>query len=132
MVRILQGCFQEYRIEPAVYDAEEFPAGELAEFDLAVVATYTWGSGDIPKEMKRIYQAFENLEVKHLITGAAGTGDRFYPYFCGAVDEFRDMLYVHTNLAATLKIELTPQDQDHERCCRFVQALLKRAGNSLH
>ncbi|MFS0636502.1 flavodoxin domain-containing protein [Mesobacillus foraminis] len=126
---ILQSCFRDFGVEPDLYNAREFRAEGLAVLDFAVVATYTWGSGEIPKEMKQVYEAFEQHEVKHLITGAAGTGDRFYPYFCGAVDEFRDMLFVHTNLAATLKIELTPQDKDYERCRQFVQAMLARMGN---
>jgi flavodoxin I len=37
------------------------------------------------------------------------------------------MLYVHTNLAATLKVELRPQEQDLQRCEKFVESLLFRA-----
>jgi flavodoxin I len=49
-----------------------------------------------------------------------------HPHFCGAVDEFRDMLYVQTNLAVILKVELSPQLSDMEKCHRFVQLLLER------
>jgi len=105
---------------------DQFPLSRLTEYDAVVIGTYTWGKGEIPTEMLSLYEAFENQEVKHILTGVVGTGDRFYPKFCGAVDEFRDMLYVQTDLVVTLKIELSPQWSDRERCTKFVELLLKR------
>ena len=84
------------------------------------------GDGEIPTEMIPLYQAFENQNVKHILTGVVGTGDRFYPHFCGAVDEFRDMLYVQTNLTVTLKVELSLQQSDMSRCTKFVELILQR------
>ena len=102
---------------------------KVDQYDIVVITTYTWGSGDVPKEMKPIYRAFEELDVKHLITGVARTGDRFYANFCGAVDESKDMLFVHTNLAVTLKIELMPQSCDLKRCGQFVERILQQASS---
>ncbi|UQD52251.1 flavodoxin [Bacillus methanolicus] len=126
LVRILHQFFLKYPLNITIYSIDQFPIGQLNQFRAIVVATYTWGNGDIPQEMKELYRAFENQDVKNVITGVVGTGDRFYPKFCGAVDEFRDMLYVHTNLAATLKVELMPQSQDIERCIKFVECIVKR------
>lgn len=116
-------------IKVEIYQAEEFPLHTLSDYDGVIVGTYTWGDGEVPTEMKPVYEAFENQEVKHVITGVLGTGDRFYPYFCGAVDAFRDMLYVHTNLAVTLKVELSPQESDIERCRKFVELFLAKVMN---
>lgn len=102
----------------------DFPLAKLAKYDAIVIGTYTWGNGEIPHEMWPLYKAFETQDVKNIITGVVGTGDRFYPHFCGAVDEFRDMLFVHTVLAATLKIELTPQLQDLRQCQKFAESLM--------
>ena len=113
-------------IKVAIYQAEEFPLHTLSDYDGVIVSTYTWGDGEVPAEMKPVYEAFENQEVKHVTTGVLGTGDSFYPYFCGAVDEFRDMLYVHTNLAVTLKVELSPQESDIERSRKFVELFLAK------
>ena len=106
-----------------------FDLHRLAEYDAVVIGTYTWGDGEIPPEMHLLYEAFESRNVKHIITGVVGTGDRFYPHFCGAVDEFRDMLFVRTELAVTLKVELSPQQSDKERCAKFVELILKRIKN---
>jgi flavodoxin I len=112
-------------IQVELFRVREFPLGKLAEYDGIIIGTYTWGNGDVPLEMVPLYEAFERQDVGHIVTGVAGTGDRFYPQFCGAVDEFRDILYVKTKLAVTLKIELAPQNKDRERCERFVDGFCK-------
>ncbi len=109
-----------------MYVVDRFPLNQLHDYEIVVIGTYTWGMGDIPLEMMSLYQWIEREGVNHLITGVFGTGDRFYPHFCGAVDEFRDMLYVHTNLAATLKVELSPQSSDREKCEKFASILMSR------
>nr|WP_254782443.1 flavodoxin domain-containing protein [Bacillus sp. OK048] len=111
----------------SIFRIEKFPLSHLGKFDAVMIGTYTWGNGEIPKEMWDLYQAFELLNKKDITTAVFGTGDSFYPKFCGAVDQFRDMLYVHTSLAATLKVELLPQKQDLQRCRKLVETLLRRA-----
>ncbi|WP_102348727.1 flavodoxin domain-containing protein [Bacillus sp. Marseille-P3661] len=113
------GTVQRFRIA-------EFNLEQLNNYDAIIVGTYTWGNGDIPVEMLDLYHAFEKVEVKHIVTGVFGTGDQLYPHFCGAVDKFRDMLFIHTTLAATLKIEVAPQLQDLNRCHGFVQSIKGR------
>ncbi|MDF2790981.1 MAG: flavodoxin [Neobacillus sp.] len=114
-------------VELSFYSVEEFSTSDLCYYDVIAIGTYTWGNGDIPMEMRKLYNTFESIGRKDITTAVFGTGDSFYPMFCGAVDQFRDMLYVHTNLAATLKVELRPQEQDLLRCEKFVEALLLRA-----
>lgn len=118
--------FLAHSVEVTLYKIEEFPLSDLSQFDAIAIATYTWGDGEIPKEMLGLYQAFELLGKKRVVTAIFGTGDSFYPRYCGAVDLFRDMLYVHTNLAAILKVELIPQVQDVNRCHRLVESIINR------
>lgn len=110
----------------SLYHVNKFTRIKLEEFDAIMIGTYTWGNGEIPREMVAVYKAFEHTNKKNLVTGVFGTGDSFYPHFCGAVDEFKNMLYVHTTLAATLKIELTPQVADLKRCYQFVGSIDNR------
>ncbi|MBY0098515.1 flavodoxin domain-containing protein [Mesobacillus maritimus] len=116
-------------VESTIYKIEEFPLSHLCQFDAVAIGTYTWGNGELPTEMEGLYQAFELLGREKLVTAVFGTGDSFYPRYCGAVDLFRDMLYVNTNLAAILKVELTPQVQDVVRCQRLVESMLNRVNN---
>lgn len=123
---IIEECIKEYTCRCTAYPITEFPLSSLRDFDIIMIGTYTWGNGEIPKEMLGLYEAFEQQNTKKIVTGVFGTGDQCYPAFCGAVNEFRDMLYVQTNLAAILKIELLPQQQDYGRCKRFVEVIIKR------
>ncbi|MBS4190832.1 flavodoxin domain-containing protein [Bacillus sp. FJAT-49705] len=109
-----------------LYRIEQFPLHTLENFDAIVIGTYTWGNGDIPIEMEQIFQAIAKRERKNLVTGIFGTGDRFYPYFCGAVDRFKDVLNNSTDLAVTLKVELLPQELDLNRCMKFVNIISER------
>ncbi|PLS18218.1 flavodoxin [Bacillus sp. M6-12] len=112
-------------VDTTIYKIEEFPISRLTEFQAFAIGSYTWGNGEIPKEMLKLYRGFQAQNRKDITTAVFGTGDSFYPNFCGAVDLFRDMLYVHTNLAATLKVELLPQKQDFLRCQKFVELLTR-------
>ena len=129
LVQYLYELFLSHFVKVELYTVEQFRLDRLAEYDAVVIGTYTWGDGEIPPEMLSLYEAFESRKVKHIITGVVGTGDRFYPHFCGAVDEFRDMLFVRTELAVTLKVELSPQQIDRDRCAKFVELILERMKN---
>lgn len=129
LVKMIREIFLSFHIEVNLIRVEDFSLVKLNTFDAIIIGTYTWGNGDIPIRMLPLYKALEVQDVKNVVTGVVGTGDRFYPKFCGAVDEFRDMLFVHSNLAATLKIELAPQLQDKERCFQFVKAIMARLLN---
>ncbi|WP_010283453.1 flavodoxin domain-containing protein [Bacillus timonensis] len=128
-MRIINAHMKEYTSQCYVYHVEQFPFYQLESLDCLIVGTYTWGNGEIPYEMMDLYRAFENCSNKDLVTGVFGTGDQCYPHFCGAVDEFRDMLYVQSNLAATLKIELLPQQLDMNRMKRFIEVVMKRVNS---
>lgn len=126
LVQTIAHKFSEKGIQLDPSPISSFPLNTLQDFDLIVVGTYTWGNGEIPKEMLPLYHTFETQQTKHIVTGVCGTGDTFYPHYCGAVDKFRDMLYAQTDLAVTLKVELLPKETDIHRCEQFVDKLLQR------
>jgi flavodoxin I len=126
VARILYHASKPNFSDVSLYPVNKFTRIMLEEFDAIMIGTYTWGNGEIPREMLSVYQAIELTNKKNLVTGVFGTGDSFYPHFCGAVDAFKNMLYVNTTLAATLKIELMPQVGDLKRCNQFVGSIANR------
>jgi flavodoxin I len=124
--------FLSQSVTITIHRIDDFPVSQIHQYDVVVIGTYTWGNGTIPEEIWRLYHEMEALERKDMITAVFGTGDSCYPRFCGAVDLFRDLLYVQTNLAATLKVELTPQSQDLYRCQRFVESVMMRMNLKHH
>lgn len=123
---IIQEKLQERLVDVELFSVREFPMERLSRYDGLVIGTYTWANGNIPGEMMNLYMELERADTPNLVTAIFGSGDSFFPYFCGAVDEFRDMLYVQTDLAVTLKVELRPQSEDVRKCTRFVDCLLDK------
>jgi flavodoxin I len=118
--------FLKKNVMASLFRIEQFRVRDLSQFAAIVIGTYTWGNGEIPQEMMELYRAFETQDVKKVLTGVIGTGDSGYPMFCGAVDIFKNMLYVQTILIVTLKIEVTLQMKDIDRCRRFVDIFLEQ------
>ena len=126
LVYLIQELFIRKNVVVKLFRIEQFQMNELNNYEAIVIGTYTWGNGNIPHEMMGIFRAFETQDMKNIVTAVVGTGDSGYPNFCGAVDEFKSMLYYHTHLAVTLKIEVSPQKEDLSRCIRFVEIVLER------
>ncbi|GGE51085.1 putative flavodoxin-1 [Pullulanibacillus camelliae] len=131
LMRMIEQAFQTQGLPVDIYPIHAFDLEKLQQWDAIIVGTYSWGNGHIPREMRALFAAFEQQETRAVVTAVFGTGDSFYPHFCGAVDQFRDMLYVHTDLAVTLKVELLPQEQDVQRCQAFVERLMTRLNQHL-
>ena len=55
---------------------------------IAIVATYTYGDGELPDEMMDFYEDLADLNLNGKIYGVVGSGDTFYDEFCKAVDDF--------------------------------------------
>lgn len=112
-------------IQPDVFPVKEFSLAKLCRYDIVLVGTYTWMNGEIPKQLYGLFEVMEQQD-KMLITGVFGTGDRCFATYCGAVDLFRDMLHAKTILAATLKVEQMPSEDDCIRCDAFAESVLTK------
>jgi flavodoxin I len=132
LANMIYKIFLMYPMQTSIYHINKYTLSQLHNTDAVIIGTYTWGNGEIPKEMNILYRALESLHKKSLVTAMFGTGDSFYPSYCGAVDKFRDMLYVHTNLIATLKVELTPQHHDTKRCEKLVEIVYRQFLEEVH
>lgn len=126
LASMLMACAQKRWQNVSVFGPKEFCRENVSEFDAVLVGTYTWGSGEIPHEMQSVYQHFEASDNKGVVTAMFGTGDSFFAEYCGAVDRFKDMLFVRTRLAAVLKVELNPDEKDWIRCDKLVATVEKK------
>ena len=105
--------------EAELFRVLEFDICTVHEYDSLIVGTYTWGNGELPARMSTFYSELEQMRISHLKTGVFGTGETNYNHFCGAVDQFRDMLFANSQLVATLKIEQMYQEADLPRIRKF-------------
>lgn len=101
--------------------------GLIRTADILMIGTYSWGNGEMPEGFRPIVEAVKDHARPGLITGVFGTGDSFYPDFCGAVDRFADEMSDSCHVAARLKIELMPQPSDLDACRNFIRILIEHA-----
>ena len=88
-------------------------ASDFLEADNAIVATYTYGDGELPDEMMDF-----------------GSGDTFYDEFCKAVDDF-DRVFVSTGAekgSECVKVDLSAEEEDIERLEQFAEELAAKVG----
>ena len=108
---------------------------EFLDYDICVVATYTYGAdGALPEESEDFFFDLMEVNLKGKIFGVLGSGDLIYERFCPAVDDF-DTQFERTGAkrgAEPLKINLDPDQTDKENIKLFagdLVAAFAKSGN---
>lgn len=103
-------------------------ASDFLEADIAIVATYTYGDGELPDEMMDFYEDLSSLDLSGKVYGVVGSGDTFYDEFCKAVDDF-DAAFAATGAlkgAESVKVDLSAEDDDIARLEAFAEGLVNK------
>lgn len=103
-------------------------ASNFLEADIAIVATYTYGDGELPDEMMDFYEDLADLNLNGKIYGVVGSGDTFYDEFCKAVDDF-DRVFVSIGAekgSECVKVDLSAEEEDIERLEQFAEELVAK------
>ena len=96
----------------------------LDDADAFIIATYTYGEGDLPEEMEEFFEALGEKNFSGKTYGVIGTGDTVYEQFCVCVDQFNDQIAKTgaTNPTQNLKIEIEADtDEDIENIDKFIE-----------
>ena len=96
----------------------------LDDADAFIIATYTYGEGDLPEEMEEFFEALGEKDFSGKTYGVIGTGDTVYEQFCVCVDQFDDQIAKTgaTNPTQNLKIEIeADSDEDFENIDKFIE-----------
>ncbi|MGT2742998.1 flavodoxin [Streptococcus plurextorum] len=111
--------------ECTTVDASDFEGS-----DLAIVATYTYGDGDLPDEIVDFYEDLADVDLSGTIYGVVGSGDTFYDYFCKSVDEFEEQFALTgaTKGANSVKVDLAAEDEDIEKLEAFAEEMSAKLG----
>lgn len=127
IAELLAQDLQALKIDVLVEECTQVHPKEFIDYDICVMATYTYGSdGALPEEAEDFYFDLEEMNLIGKIFGVLGSGDRIYEKFCPAVDDF-DKQFEKTHAtrgAKTLKINLSPNKTDKENIKRFAQKLV--------
>ena len=118
---IVADKFRDLGVEVEVDECTTVDAEDFLEADIAVVATYTYGDGELPDEIVDFYGK---------IYGVVGSGDTFYDEFCKAVDDF-DRVFAATGAvkgSECVKVDLSAEDEDIEKLEAFAEEVVAKVG----
>ncbi|MDR2832232.1 MAG: flavodoxin [Streptococcaceae bacterium] len=127
---IVAEAFENLGLETQVSECTTADPSDFEDADICVVATYTYGDGELPDEIVDFYEdlADENLEGK--IYGNCGSGDTFYDEFCKSVDDF-DAQFEKTGAtkgAENVKVDLAADEEDIKKLEAFAKSLVEKLG----
>lgn len=86
----------------------------FSDADICIVATYTYGDGELPDEIVDFYEELQEQDLSGKIYGVVGSGDSFYEQFCQSVDEFMQAFEKTgaTKGAECVKVDLAAEAED--------------------
>ena len=125
---IVADKLRDLGIDVDVDECTTVDASDFLEADIAIVATYTYGDGELPDEIMDFYEDLADLDLSDKIYGVVGSGDTFYDEFCKAVDDF-DAAFAATGAvkgAESVKVDLSAEDDDIARLEAFAEGLVNK------
>ncbi|HEO6620608.1 TPA: flavodoxin [Streptococcus agalactiae] len=111
---IVADKLRDLGLEVEVEECTMVDAADFEDADIAIVATYTYGDGDLPDEIVDFYEDLAEVDLSGKVYGVVGSGDTFYDYFCKSVDEF-EAQFALTGAqkgADCVKVDLAAEDED--------------------
>ncbi|URZ86834.1 flavodoxin [Floricoccus penangensis] len=115
-------------IEVEMDECTSVDAEDFLDFDINIVATYTYGDGELPDEIVDFYEDLQDLDLSDKIYGVVGSGDTFYDEFCKSVDDF-DAAFAECNAikgAQSVKVDLAAEEDDIVALENFVEELTSK------
>lgn len=123
---ILAEALEELGIDVVVKECTTATADEFHNYDINVVATYTYGTdGDLPDEIVDFYEELGEESLVGKIYGALGSGDTFYDKFCQSVLDF-DAQFAKTGAtkgAENVLVDLNAEAEDVKNIEAFAKSL---------
>lgn len=122
----------EEKLAVDTFSMDTVNVNDILDYDTILLGTYTYGDGEIPYEAEDFYDQLEETLLSGKKFACFGSGDSFYEYFCEAALLFEKMVQERGGklIAPTLKIELSPDDEEkHQLCIDFADEVLKNVEN---
>ena len=126
---IVAESLEDLDFDVEIEECSNVSASDFEDADLCVVATYTYGDGDLPDEIVDLYDDLLEMDLSGKVFGVCGSGDTFYDYFCKSVDDFEA---VFTQIGAkkgadSVKVDLAAEEDDIQRLEEFAKKLATAA-----
>lgn len=127
IANILSKSLEKIGVEVLVEECTQTHPKEFMDYDICVVATYTYGSaGSLPEEIEDFYFDLAELDLTGKVYGVLGSGDTIYDYYCKSVDDF-DKQFKSTKATRgtdVVKVQLAAGEEDVKNIEVFAQNLI--------
>ncbi|MGG5332015.1 flavodoxin [Enterococcus sp. AZ163] len=126
---IVSEAFENLNVEVEIDECTQVDAEDFEAADICIVATYTYGEGDLPDEIVDFYDELQELDLSGKIYGVCGSGDTFYEQYCKSVDDF-DSAFAKAGAskgAENVKVEMAAEEEDIENLEAFAKKLVDAA-----
>ncbi|MGC6768425.1 flavodoxin [Enterococcus sp. LJL128] len=126
---IVAEAFENLNIEVEIDECTQVDAEDFKDADICVVATYTYGDGELPDEIVDFYEDLQEVDLSGKTFGVCGSGDTFYEEFCKSVDDF-EAVFVKTGAnkgADSVKVDLAAEEEDIQNLEAFAKTLAEAA-----
>ncbi|MFS1010594.1 flavodoxin [Enterococcus casseliflavus] len=122
---IVSEALENLDMEVEMNECTQVDADEFEDADICIVATYTYGDGELPDEIVDFYEDLQELDLSGKIFGVCGSGDTFYDDFCKSVDDFEAVLSKTgaTKGADSVKVDLAAEEDDIQNLEAFAKKL---------
>ncbi|MDR1013126.1 MAG: flavodoxin [Lactobacillales bacterium] len=117
----------EKGIDTEVVSVDDAKASDFADVNYAIIASYTYGNGELPVDFEDFNDELAKLDLSGKIYGVVGSGDTSYDdLFCYAVDIFEKTFEkAGAKKGATgVKIEFDAEEEDIKNLQAFVDELI--------
>ncbi|WP_125981980.1 flavodoxin [Loigolactobacillus iwatensis] len=129
---IVSEALENLDVDVEVDEISQADAEDFEDVDICIVATYTYGDGELPDEAVDFFEDLEEEDLANKIYGVCGSGDTFYDDFGKSVDDFDAAFQKSgaTKGAETVKVDLEAEEDDIEHLEAFAKSLVEKAANN--
>lgn len=85
---IISEALENLNVDVTVEEMSQADPVAFQDVDICIVATYTYGEGNLPDEAIDFYEDLLTEQLPGKIYGVCGSGDSFYDHFAKSVDDF--------------------------------------------
>lgn len=126
---IVAEAMENLAIDVEINECTQVDPEDFSDADICVVATYTYGDGELPDEIVDFYEELQEIDLTGKIYGVCGSGDTFYDDFCKSIDDF-DEVFTKTGAikgADSVKVDLAAEEEDIQKLEAFAKKLVEAA-----
>lgn len=126
---IIEDQFIDAGLEVEREECTDVDPDFFEDADICIVATYTYGDGELPFEIEDFFADLEEEDLEDKLFGVVGSGDTEYgEYFCQSARDFVEQFKKTgaTEGAEMVEIENEAGGEDTERLQAFVDQLVSK------